>query len=114
MRLAGFATIVATAITLAAPAHADIDTEFADQLHSHGIYGSRDHNAWLAEITCERLLRGVDATTADSTRFLSTNLALNTSQPQAGAFLATALAFYCPDRALMLDSPTPRGVVKQG
>jgi hypothetical protein len=41
-----FAAIVAVAITLAAPAHADGDTDFANQLHTYGLYGQRDYNAW--------------------------------------------------------------------
>jgi hypothetical protein len=36
MRLAA---IVAVPIVLAAPAHADDDTDFANQLHNYGFYG---------------------------------------------------------------------------
>jgi hypothetical protein len=41
----------AATIMLAAPARADVDTDFANQLHTYGIYGQRDYNAWLAKIT---------------------------------------------------------------
>ena len=59
-----FASIVASAIVpvmvFAAPAHADPDTDFAKELHTYGIYGQKDYNAWIGEITCKRLNNGVD------------------------------------------------------
>jgi Zinc-binding dehydrogenase len=55
-QLCALASIAAATVTLAAPAHADVDTDFANQLHGYGIYGPRDYNAWLAKITCERLV----------------------------------------------------------
>jgi hypothetical protein len=67
-------SITAAAVTLAAPAHADVDTDFANQLHVYGIYGQRDYNAWLAKITCQRLGNGVDNTAEKSAVFLSHNL----------------------------------------
>ena len=33
--------MTAATIMLAAPAHADVDTDFANQLHGHGIYLNR-------------------------------------------------------------------------
>ncbi len=59
-KLSALASIMAAAVTLAAPAHADVDTDFANQLHAYGIYGPRDYNAWLAKITCKRLGNGLD------------------------------------------------------
>jgi hypothetical protein len=44
-----------TTIVPAVPAHADVDTDLANQLHAYGIYGQRDYDAWLAKINCERL-----------------------------------------------------------
>jgi hypothetical protein len=44
--------VVAAAVALAAPVHADVDTDFANQLHGYGIYGQRDYNAWLGQIAC--------------------------------------------------------------
>jgi hypothetical protein len=48
--------VTAALVALAAPAHADPDVDFDNQLHGYGIYGPRDYNAWLGKITCERLL----------------------------------------------------------
>ena len=53
-KLSGLVSITA-ATALAAPARADVDTDFADQLHGCGIYGPRDYNAWLGKITGNRL-----------------------------------------------------------
>ncbi|MDT5138467.1 MAG: hypothetical protein QOD58_2729, partial [Mycobacterium sp.] len=67
MRLAKLsvpALVTAATVALAAPAHADPDADFNNQLHGYGIYGPLDHNAWLGKITCERLHNALD-TTAD-------------------------------------------------
>ena len=40
-KLSALASIMAAAVTLAAPAHADVDTDFANQLHGYGIYGPK-------------------------------------------------------------------------
>ena len=93
----GLAALVVTAVVLAAPAHADPDTDFANQLHTDGIYGPRDYNAWLGKIVCERIHNGVDTDDAKSTTFLSHNLPRGTTPPQWAQFLATAVAYYCPD-----------------
>jgi hypothetical protein len=55
--------MAAAAVALASSAHADVDTDFADELHGYGIYGQRDYNAWLAKITCRRLGSGLDSST---------------------------------------------------
>jgi hypothetical protein len=96
MRL-GLAWISATAVALAAPAHADVDTDFADQLHSYGIYGPRDDNAWLGKITCDRLGNGIDADAVESAAILSKNLPRGTTtdrmratSPPASSATATA------------------------
>ena len=73
-KLSALASIMTAAVTLAAPAHADVDTDFANQLHGYGIYGQRDYNAWLAKITCKRLGNGVDKSAEKSAVFLSHNL----------------------------------------
>jgi hypothetical protein len=59
-KLSALASITAAAVTLAAPAHAYVDTDFANQLHGYGIYGKRDYNAWLAKVTCKRLGNGLE------------------------------------------------------
>ena len=101
--LAAIAAIAAAAVALAAPAHADRDTDFADQLHPYGIYGPRDYNAWLAKIICERLHAGVDADADESAHFVSTNLPRGTTQVQTWQFLGTALIYYCPDQTPVLQ-----------
>ena len=67
--LHGFGTTAAT-IMLAAPTRADVDTDFANQLHTHGIYGPRDYDAWLAKMACNRLNDGVDGNAEESAVFL--------------------------------------------
>ncbi|UBV22610.1 DUF732 domain-containing protein, partial [Mycolicibacterium fortuitum] len=42
----------ATGLAVSAPAYADPDTDFANELHTFGIYGQRDYNAWIAKIMC--------------------------------------------------------------
>ena len=51
---------VAAGLAFAAPAHADPDTDFTSELHTYGIYGQTDCNAWIGEITCKRLNNGLD------------------------------------------------------
>ena len=79
MRLAA---VVAGAIALAAPARADDDTNFANQLHTYGIYGPPDYNAWLGKIMCDRLHKGVDANAFESTHFVAANLPRGTPPVQ--------------------------------
>lgn len=99
MRLATLAAAAAAAITVAAPAQADdYDAPFNAQLHTYGIYGPQDYNAWLAKITCERLQRGVDGDAHKSATFIQRNLALGTSQGQSLQFLGAAIDHYCPDQ----------------
>ena len=52
------AAAIAPALVFAAPAHADPDTDFANELHTYGIYGQKDYNAWIGKITCKRLYNG--------------------------------------------------------
>ena len=46
--IAGIA-VAAAGLVLAAPAHADPDTDFANELHVYGIYGQKDYNAWIGK-----------------------------------------------------------------
>jgi hypothetical protein len=103
-QLGALATITAAMVALAAPAHADVDTDFANQLHSYGIYGPRDYNAWLAKITCERLGNGLDASAEKSAQFLSHNLPRDTSTAQTWQFIAAAIGTYCPEQMPILTS----------
>jgi hypothetical protein len=98
MKAAGLAVIaVAAAIGLSAPAFADPDTDFDNQLGRYGIYGPHDFNPYIAKITCHRLAVGVDPDAAASAHFLSNNLPRGTTQVQTYQFLGSAISFYCPD-----------------
>ena len=97
------AAVMGLAVVLASPAHADPDIDFANELHTYGIYGPRDYNAWLGKIVCERLEKGVDGDAAKSVRFITPNLAKGTSQPQAWKFLGASINTYCPDKRPVLE-----------
>ena len=88
---------VAASISLSAPALADPDTDFDNQLQKFGIYGPHDYNPYLGKIVCHRLGVGVDHDAAASAHFLSINLPRGTTQVQSYQFLGTAIAQYCPD-----------------
>ena len=76
MKRSLYALTAAVALTLAAPgtAHADVDTDFANTLHTYGIYGQRDFNAWIAKLACKRLHTGVDGDAYASQHFVSNQL----------------------------------------
>ena len=95
-------------VALAAPTHADPDTDFANQLHGQGIYGPLDYNAWLGKITCERLHNGLDTTANTSARFAFVNLPRGTTTAQSYQFLAAAISTYCPDQVPILTSAAAR------
>jgi len=97
------AAAVAAPLVLAAPSHADIDTDFANQLHTFGIYGPRDYNAWLGKISCKRLATGLDADAYESSAFLLKNLPRGTNQGQTLQFLGAAISSYCPDQIGVLQ-----------
>ena len=103
-KLSALTSIIVAAVLSAAPAHADVDTDFANQLHVYGIYGQRDYNAWLAKITCKRLGNGVDISAEKSAEFLSHNLPRGTSTEQTWQFLAAAIDTYCPEQQPMLTA----------
>ena len=103
-KLFALSSIMAAAVTLAAPAHADVDTDLANQLHTYGIYGQKDFNAWLAKITCKRLGNGLDSSAEKSAVFLSHNLPRGTDTAQTWQFLAAAITTYCPDQSPMLTA----------
>jgi Protein of unknown function (DUF732) len=109
-KLLPLVAVVAAAIALAAPVHADVDTDFANQLHVYGVYGPRDQNAWLGKITCNRLGNGIDADAYKSAAFLSKNLPQDTTTEQTWQFLNAAITTYCPDQMSVLTSAAePRG-----
>ena len=94
--------LIAACFGLAAPAQADPDSDFAKELHTYGIYGQKDFNAWIAKIACKRLDRGVDVTAADSAKFVSDQLLRGTSTEQAYQFLGAAMNYYCPAKRVLL------------
>lgn len=108
-KLAALASVMVTAVTLAAPAHADVDTDFANQLHAYGIYGQKDFSAWLAKIMCKRLGNGLDANAEKSAEFLSHNLPRGTSTAQTWQFLAAAIDMYCPEQHPVLATVAEPG-----
>ncbi|WP_179476180.1 DUF732 domain-containing protein [Mycolicibacterium vinylchloridicum] len=103
IRIITAAAVVPLMIAAPAAAHADPDTDFANQLHTVGVYGPRDYNAWIAKIACERLDRGVDHNASDSARFVSRQLPKNATTAQAWQFLGLAYPVYCPDKQVLLQ-----------
>src|ERR1700739_548704 len=109
MKAIRLAAIVAVAIALAAPARADDDTDFANQLHTYGIYGPRDYNAWLGKIMCDRLHKGVDANASESPHCPAANLPRGATQVQMWQFFATAISHYCTDQTTVLENVAAQG-----
>jgi Protein of unknown function (DUF732) len=111
MRLTKLSVLVmvgAAMVTLAAPTHANPDTDFTNQLHGQGIYGPLDYNAWLGKITCERLHNGLDTTADKSAHFALVNLPRGTTTAQSYQFLAAAISTYCPDQVPILTAAAAR------
>lgn len=104
MQAAALATLGAASIGLAGPANADVDTDFANELHVYGIYGQRDYNAWIGKITCKRLRTGLDANAGEAAVFLKKNLHKDSTEQQVYQFLNAAINFYCIDQRPVVDS----------
>jgi hypothetical protein len=103
----GIATAIAAfslAAAAAGPAHADPDTDFTNQLHTYGIYGPKDYNAWIGKIQCKRLSTGLDANAFEAAVFLKKNLARGSSEQQIYQFLSAGIDYYCPDQRFVVDS----------
>jgi Protein of unknown function (DUF732) len=104
-RLASIAAAaIAPALVFAAPAHADPDTDFANELHIYGIYGQKDYNAWIGKIACKRLYNGVDQDAEKSAKFIFMQLEKGSSTEQAWQFLGAALRTYCPEKLPILQA----------
>lgn len=97
------ATFGALALTLSAPANADTDTDFANELHTYGIYGQRDYNAWIGKIVCKRMRTGLDANAPEAARFLRINLDKDSTEQQVYDFLGASIRYYCPDQQPVLN-----------
>ena len=95
---------VVVAVSGSSVAHADPDTDFAAQLHTYGIYGPKDYNAWLGKIACQRLSNNIDRDAFGSAKFLSGNLSRTNSTEQNWQFLGAAIDFYCPDKHAVLEA----------
>jgi hypothetical protein len=109
MRLAvSIIAALAPAVVLAAPAHADPDVDFANELHTYGIYGQKDYNAWIGKIVCKRLYNGVDPDAYKSAEFISRNLQKGSTTEQSWQFLGAALRTYCPDKMPVLEQAAAR------
>lgn len=111
MKLDGFAAMGAVAaavgsavtIALAAPAHADPDTDFNNTLHTYGIYGQKDYNAWIAKIMCHRVDQGIDHDADQMARFVSKQLPRKSDTAQAWKFVGLAVTTYCPHQQPVLQ-----------
>jgi hypothetical protein len=109
------AAAIAPALVFAAPAHADPDVDFANELHTYGIYGGKDYNAWIGKITCKRVATGLDANAGEAATFLHGNLQKGTTEQQVYQFLNAAINTYCPeqrpfvDRLAGIPAPSPAG-----
>jgi len=53
--------VLIAGLAVAPHAHADPDTDYANQLHGYGIYGPKDYNTWIGKNVWKRLYSGVDA-----------------------------------------------------
>lgn len=96
------AGVAVLAVTTAPVAQADRDEAFADQLHSYGIYGQKDYNAWIAKIMCKRLQNGLDKDAFAAAEFVHNQLDKDAGTEQAWQFVGAAIPAYCPDQAPVL------------
>lgn len=94
---------VAAAFAFAAPARADVDSSFADELHTYGIYGQKDYSAWIGKIVCKRLRDGVDTDATKSAQFIFANLQRGSTTEQAWQFFGAALRTHCPDQLPIIE-----------
>ena len=103
-KLSVLASIMTAAVALAAPAQADPDVDFANELHTYGIYGQKDYNAWIGKITCQRLDNGLDRDAGMSAKFVFRQLPKDSTTAQAWQFLGAALRTYRPDKLPVLQA----------
>jgi hypothetical protein len=96
-------------VAVAWPAHADPDTDFANELHAYGVYGQKDYNAWIGKITCKRLYTGLDADADKSAQFVFRQLPKGSTTEQAWRFLGAAINTYCPEQAPVLQRVAGQG-----
>ena len=97
MKINRLASTVLTAIAMAvpmpavaAPAHADPDTDFYNELHIYGIYGEK------------RLWNNLDHDANASAQFVKRQLDKDTTTEQTYQFLGAAYRTYCPEKLPIL------------
>jgi len=100
---------IVASVAIARPAYADPDTDFANQLHAHGIYGPKDYNAWIGKITCKRFYNGLDQDAEKSAKFVCAQLPRGTTTKQGWQILAAAINTYCPELAPVLHRDAGQG-----
>jgi Protein of unknown function (DUF732) len=98
------AAAIAPAVVFAAPALADPDTDFANELHTYGIYGGKDYNAWIGKIVCKRLDNGLNRDADKSAKFVFVQLPKGSTTELAWQFLGAALRTYCPENVPILEA----------
>ena len=96
--------LAASGLAFAAPAHADPDTDFSNQLHTYGIYGQKDYNAWIGKLTCKRLYKHLDTDAYKSAQFVANSLPKGSTTEQAWKFLGAAINTYCPEQIAVLQA----------
>jgi Protein of unknown function (DUF732) len=90
-------------------ADADPDADFAGELHTYGIYGQKDYNAWIGKIACKRMYNNVDTDAYQSAKFVSAQLQKDSTTEQAWQFLSAAINYYCPEKREVLDQAAGGG-----
>jgi hypothetical protein len=100
--------VLIAGLAVARPAHADPDTDYANQLHGYGISDPKDYNAWIGKNVCKRLYSGVDADAFKSAAFVSASLQRGTSTEQVWQFVDAAVNMYCPDERPVVQRAAER------
>ena len=103
IRSATVGFVAALAVATAPVAHADRDEAFADQLHTYGIYGQKDYNAWIGKLMCKRLHNGLDPDPFASAKFVHAQLNRDATTDQAWQFVGAAIPVYCPEQTAALQ-----------
>jgi hypothetical protein len=101
--MATLAAGAALTLALAPVAGADPDEAFAEQLHTYGIYGQKDFNAWIGKIMCKRLRNGHDPDAFTSADFVYGQLQKGATTDQAWQFVGAAIPIYCPEQMPVLQ-----------
>jgi len=82
---------VAAGLAFAAPAHADPDTDFTSELHTYGMYGQKDYNAWIGNDHLRAQQRRRSGSAADGLHLRAARF--TESLKRGGHVFRSALAF---------------------